>query len=636
MGVSALLPHAIEELEQRGAARGGRDAAGLVALVQTLERERKLAGPAEVLDALDGEPIEPRTFTSTYHDTADRRLARHGYHAAAPARERRQPLAAEAPARGGEARARASAAGPAACARAARAPARRRPARHRARGGGDAPDPPHRQAGDARPGGTVEAVLDEVAAAGGTARCGRLHRARAGAGRRRSRGARGGRAGARRGRRRGGRAAAEGAALPRRGAEGRRPPRTRGDRPRSRADRGAVRRDAAPRPGTRVGDDPEDLHDLRVAVRRLRALLRAADVLLVPEWSEPLRDELKWLGGELGPARDLDVLLAHLRAEAERLGEDEVAFAEVLQRLESGAGRRARAPARGARERPLPRRCSTRSRPPRARRTPVRSTRRSTSSRRAEFQRLAKAVRELGDDPSDEELHRVRIKGKRARYAAELAEPVVGKPAARFVAQAKSFQDVVGDHQDAVVAEERLRAARRGAGVERGRARRRARRRAPARAASGGPGSAAQGVVEARARRPPRVGVSERSFARPAASSCGTAPTGTEVLLVHRPAYDDWSLPKGKAHRGERDEDCALREVEEETGLAASWSASCPSTSYRDGARAAEGRALLGDAAARRRGRAPGRGRRRRLAAARRGEGSASPGSATAPCSTPL
>lgn len=42
---------------------------------------------------------------------------------------------------------------------------------------------------------------------------------------------------------------------------------------------------------------------------------------------------------------------------------------------------------------------------------------------------------------------------------------------------------------------------------------------------------------------------------------------GVEVLLVHRPKYDDWSVPKGKADPGESDEDCALREVEEETGL---------------------------------------------------------------------
>ena len=40
-----------------------------------------------------------------------------------------------------------------------------------------------------------------------------------------------------------------------------------------------------------------------------------------------------------------------------------------------------------------------------------------------------------------------------------------------------------------------------------------------------------------------------------------------EVLLVHRPRYDDWSLPKGKADPGETDEACAAREVEEETAI---------------------------------------------------------------------
>ena len=43
--------------------------------------------------------------------------------------------------------------------------------------------------------------------------------------------------------------------------------------------------------------------------------------------------------------------------------------------------------------------------------------------------------------------------------------------------------------------------------------------------------------------------------------------TGPEVLIVHRPRYDDWSLPKGKREPGETDEQCAVREVEEETGF---------------------------------------------------------------------
>ena len=55
-----------------------------------------------------------------------------------------------------------------------------------------------------------------------------------------------------------------------------------------------------------------------------------------------------------------------------------------------------------------------------------------------------------------------------------------------------------------------------------------------------------------------------------------------EILLVHRPAYDDWSLPKGKAEVGESDEDCALREVEEETGLTCRLGTELASASYVD------------------------------------------------------
>lgn len=56
----------------------------------------------------------------------------------------------------------------------------------------------------------------------------------------------------------------------------------------------------------------------------------------------------------------------------------------------------------------------------------------------------------------------------------------------------------------------------------------------------------------------------------------------TEVLLVHRPRYDDWTFPKGKALPGESDEDCALREVEEETGLRCTLEHELSSTGYRD------------------------------------------------------
>jgi 8-oxo-dGTP pyrophosphatase MutT (NUDIX family) len=58
---------------------------------------------------------------------------------------------------------------------------------------------------------------------------------------------------------------------------------------------------------------------------------------------------------------------------------------------------------------------------------------------------------------------------------------------------------------------------------------------------------------------------------------------GREVLLVHRPKYDDWSFPKGKADEGEDDLACALREVQEETGLRCTAEDEVGSTFYRDG-----------------------------------------------------
>ena len=58
--------------------------------------------------------------------------------------------------------------------------------------------------------------------------------------------------------------------------------------------------------------------------------------------------------------------------------------------------------------------------------------------------------------------------------------------------------------------------------------------------------------------------------------------TGPEVLLVHRPRYRDWTFPKGKCDPGESDEDCAVREVREETGLVCALEHELPTTSYLD------------------------------------------------------
>jgi CHAD domain-containing protein len=70
---------------------------------------------------------------------------------------------------------------------------------------------------------------------------------------------------------------------------------------------------------------------------------------------------------------------------------------------------------------------------------------------------MREAFHALGDDPEDDALHASRIAVKRARYAADLAAHELGKSGARFIAVAKQLQDILGDHQDAVVAQERIR-----------------------------------------------------------------------------------------------------------------------------------------------------------------------------------
>ena len=102
-----------------------------------------------------------------------------------------------------------------------------------------------------------------------------------------------------------------------------------------------------------------------------------------------------------------------------------------------------------------------------------------------ELRKLGKATRKLGKRPTDEELHHLRIRAKRARYTAELASVGSGgKSLTRYLSALKALQDVIGEHQDAVVAEAKIRGVSRaktaiaaGRLIERERERRRERRR---------------------------------------------------------------------------------------------------------------------------------------------------------------
>ena len=211
-------------------------------------------------------------------------------------------------------------------------------------------------------------------------------------------------------------------------------------------------------PGTRAGTDPEQLHGMRTAVRRLRAILGAAREMFDPEWVSGLRSELDWLGSLLGDLRDLDVFRQHLRDELYALkSAGRVEGRALLDRLDD---QRTHARANlmvaldGPRYAKLLERLETAIQRPRV----VAAGVSLPAIAAVQFKKLRKAVKALPKRPSNDDLHAVRIKVKRARYAAELAETMVGRPAKRFVARARKLQDIRGEHQDAAVAEERLRA----------------------------------------------------------------------------------------------------------------------------------------------------------------------------------
>lgn len=204
-------------------------------------------------------------------------------------------------------------------------------------------------------------------------------------------------------------------------------------------------------PGTRLGADPESLHDMRVAVRRSRALLRTGKTLVATD-TEALELELKWIGELLGAVRDLDVLLERLRTDAAALDRaDRAASGRLLRTLD-----RQRVRARRALLKALdaPRYASLLDQyeSTLAALEPTSDTVSLDKLAARQLRRLRQAVEAAGAAPTDEQLHDLRKKGKRARYAHELAG------AKKVVRQAKAFQDVLGEHQDAAVAEERLRA----------------------------------------------------------------------------------------------------------------------------------------------------------------------------------
>lgn len=217
-------------------------------------------------------------------------------------------------------------------------------------------------------------------------------------------------------------------------------------------------------PGVRLGGDIEDVHQARVAARRLRSDLRTFRKLLDPERAAPLRDELQWLGAELGFVRDADVLLERLHDQATLLpAVDGRAVAGLLRRLETQrttAGATLQAALDSDRYlRLLDLLVDAIERPPVNDDAFAPARLALPGIVRGPWKHLLQAVDALDEHPEDEALHDIRIRAKRTRYAAEAAAPVLGKSAQRFAKAVARVQSVLGDLQDAVVAEDWLRAA---------------------------------------------------------------------------------------------------------------------------------------------------------------------------------
>ena len=210
-------------------------------------------------------------------------------------------------------------------------------------------------------------------------------------------------------------------------------------------------------------DDPEHVHQARVATRRLRSDLRTFRPLFDPGWTRALLDELRWLGRKLGAVRDADVLRDRLVGRLARLpAVDRVPAESLVERVRSDRVRHGddlQAALASTRYLGLRAELVKTARHPRL--TDLASSPAMVvlpPLARRPWTRLRRKVARLGADPTDAALHDVRIATKRCRYATQAVAPAIGEPAAQLARALGRLQDRLGEHQDAIVAETWLRA----------------------------------------------------------------------------------------------------------------------------------------------------------------------------------
>jgi CHAD domain-containing protein len=210
-------------------------------------------------------------------------------------------------------------------------------------------------------------------------------------------------------------------------------------------------------------DEPDAVHQMRVATRRLRSTLQNFSKLLPRPTTDKVSGELKWLGGVLGEARDAEVLSQRLE-ETVRQTPAELVPGPVQARvrghfapLEASARQEVLAALDSARYFALLDQLDQLLAAPPLTPTAADPARQvlPAAARRA-YRRTDRRVRRARRMPAgparETAFHDARKAAKRARYAGEAVSPAIGKKATRFTKQMKRVQTVLGDHQDAVVA----------------------------------------------------------------------------------------------------------------------------------------------------------------------------------------
>ncbi|TXR57324.1 CYTH and CHAD domain-containing protein [Quadrisphaera setariae] len=210
--------------------------------------------------------------------------------------------------------------------------------------------------------------------------------------------------------------------------------------------------------GVRRGED-DAVHQMRVAARRLRSGLRVFRPLLDQAWADDLRSELAWLAGELGAARDGEVLAERLAVALDALPADVDATdaARLLQALLAEQHRDGEAVALAALSSDrytalLDRLVAAAAAPPTTEAAEGECREVLPPLVRKAWKKLAREVAALRMAGDDDSWHDARKTAKRVRYAAEAVTPALGKPAKRFAKQVERVTELLGQHQDAAVA----------------------------------------------------------------------------------------------------------------------------------------------------------------------------------------